>query len=42
MNGMRLLGTPCGSSPISPDGWAPTGLKYLSSRQLQSYKKMKV
>ena len=27
MKGMRLLGTPTGSSPIRPDSWAPTGLK---------------
>jgi hypothetical protein len=26
---MRLLGMPCGSSPIIPEGCAPTGLKYL-------------
>merc|ERR1719354_421837 len=28
--GIRLLGIPKGSSPISPEGWAPAGLKYLS------------
>jgi len=27
MNGTRLLGMPCGSSPMAPDGCAPTGLK---------------
>ena len=27
MNGMRLFGMPCGSSPMVPDGCAPTGLK---------------
>jgi hypothetical protein len=26
--GMRLLGIPLGSSPIKPEGWDPTGLKY--------------
>ena len=31
MNGTRLFGTPRGSSPISADGCAPTGLKYLSA-----------
>jgi len=29
MKGTRLLGIPVGSSPISAEGWAPTGLKYL-------------
>ena len=28
---MRLLGMPLGASPMSPLGWAPTGLKYRSS-----------
>ncbi len=28
MKGMRLLGMPLGSSPMRPDSWAPTGLKY--------------
>ena len=31
MNGTRLFGTPLGSSPISADGCAPIGLKYLSA-----------
>ena len=30
MKGTKLLGIPFGFSPIKPDGWAPTGLKYLS------------
>ena len=25
-----MFGIPWGSSPIHPDGWAPTGLKYLN------------
>ena len=29
MKGTKLSGTPLGSSPISPDSCAPTGLKYL-------------
>ena len=32
--GRRLLGTPRGSSPISPDSWAPAGLKYLARREM--------
>ena len=35
MNGMRLAGTPCGSSPIDPEGWAPTGFKYLKTIAFQ-------
>jgi hypothetical protein len=32
--GMRLLGTPLGNSPIRAEGWAPMGLKYLSTMLL--------
>ena len=37
--GIKLFGTSCGSSPIIPDWWAPTGLKYRSKVALQSWKK---
>lgn len=33
---MRLLGMPCGSSPILPEAWAPMGLKYRSSTAFQA------
>lgn len=35
---MRLLGMPCGSSPMWPEAWAPMGLKYRSNTAFQVYR----
>lgn len=35
--GIRLLGMPLGSSPMRPEGCAPTGLKYRNSSTVQSF-----
>ena len=36
MAAAMLLGMSFGLSPMSPEGWAPMGLKYLSSMTLHS------
>jgi len=35
--GIKLFGMSFGDSPINPDGFAPTGLKYLKMPTCQSF-----